>query len=201
MTHLRLPLVCSLLLSLVVAGCATTPSGSKGSSRARDYYPLAVGNSWTYRVTPAPADAPLGEVKVVSEENGFYTIDFGGHRGQIGARATSITDGTRTLLEEPLAVGHEWVAVPAPSAVERYRIVATDADVKVPAGMFRGCVQVETEQEVTSREGVKGRLVGVWSYAPGVGPIHFVQKVHVGDAPPRKNVEYTLIRYRVGGEQ
>lgn len=192
-----LPLLCTLLLVLA-AGCATTPGGSPRSARARDYYPLAVGNAWTYRVTPAPPDAPLGEVAVVSEDNGFFALSVG---GKIAARATSITDGTRTLLEEPLEVGHEWVAVPAPSAVERYRIIATDADVKVPAGMFRGCVQVQIEQDVTSREGVKGRLVGVWSYAPGVGPIHFVQKVHVGDAPPRKNVEYTLIRYRVGGER
>lgn len=201
MTHLRLPLVCSLFFALVVSSCATTPGGSKGSSRARDYYPLAVGNSWTYRVTPSPADAPLGEVKVVSEENGFFSVDFGGHQARIGARATSITDGTRTLIEEPLEVGHEWVAVPAPSTVERYRIVATNADVKVPAGMFRGCLQVETEQEVTSRDGTRGRLVGVWSYAPGVGPIHFVQKIYLGDAPPQKNVEYTLLRYRVGGER
>lgn len=201
MMQLRLPLVCTLLFALIAAGCATTPGAGKGSARARDYYPLAVGNSWTYRVTPAPPDAPLGEVKVVSEENGAFIVDFGGHQAQLGARATSISDGTRTLIEEPLEVGHAWVAVPAPSTVERYRILATDVDVKVPAGLFRGCLQVETEQEVTSREGVKGKLVGVWSYAPGVGPIHFVQKVYVGDEPPRKNVEYRLMRYRVGGER
>ncbi len=186
---------CALIV-VVAAACATTRGGAGASERARDYYPLAVGNSWTYRITPSPPDTPEGEIAIVSEQDGFFALNVG---GKLATRATSVTDGTRNLIEEPLEVGHEWVAVPAPSAVERYRIVATDADVKVPAGMFRGCVQVQIEQEVMSREGVKGRLVGVWSYAPGVGPIHFIQRVHVGDdAPARKNVEYTLVRYRVG---
>lgn len=183
---------------LLTSACATTSSAGGASERARDYYPLAVGNSWTYRITPAPPDMPQGEITIVDEQDGFYALNVG---GKIGARATSITDGTRNLIEEPLEVGHQWVAVPAPSAVERYEIVATDKDMKVPAGMFRGCVQVRIEQEVTSRDGVKGKLVGVWTYAPGVGPIHFFQNVYVGDAPPRKNIEYTLLRYRVGDEK
>lgn len=196
---MRLPLLsalCSLVLVAVIAGgCATTSDAPAGSERARDYYPLAVGNSWTYRITPAPADMPEGEIAIVAEQDGFFALNVG---GKIGARATSVSDGTRNLIEEPLQVGHTWVAVPAPSAVERYEIIATDAEVKVPAGLFRGCVQVQIEQEVTSRDGVKGRLVGVWSYAPGIGPVHFIQNVHVGEAPAHKNVEYTLVRYRVG---
>lgn len=191
---LTAPLVL-VLLSFLLGGCATTPEASPRSDRARDYYPLAVGHSWTYRITPAPPDMPEGEIAIVSEEDGFFAFNVG-HK--IGARATSITDGTRNLLEEPLEVGHAWVAVPAPSAVERYSIIANDAEVKVPAGLFRGCVKVQTEEEITRRDGVKGRLVGVWSYAPGVGPVHFIQNIHVGDAPPQKNVEYTLVRYRVG---
>lgn len=188
--------LCSLaFLAALVPACATTSEAAVRSERARDYYPLAVGRSWTYRITPAPPDMPEGEIAVVSEQDGLFALNVGGH---LGARATSITDGTRNLLEEPLEVGHSWVAVPAPSVVERYSIVAVDAEMKVPAGLFRNCVQVQIEQDVTSRDGVKGRLVGVWTYAPGVGPIHFIQNVHVGSAPARKNAEYTLVRYRTG---
>jgi hypothetical protein len=190
----RLTLLAAAVGAALLASCATTQEAAPKKHTLRDYYPLAVGNSWTYVIKPAPPDHAQATVELVSEENGFYKMSVG---GQLAARATSITDGVRDMLREPLEVGNEWVAVPDASEVERYKIVDNNADVKTPAGMFRGCVQVEMTTEIRSRDGQKGRLIGRWSYAPGIGPIHFVQTVELGEQPPRKNIEYILVGYKI----
>lgn len=193
----RLSFVASLcaVAALASSSCATTQEGpAKTAHSLKDYYPLAVGNSWTYVIKPAPPERAQATVELVSEENGFYRMNVG---GQIAARSTSVTDGVRDMLREPLEVGNEWVAVPEASEVERYKIVSTDAVVKTPAGRFRDCIKVEMTTDIRSRDGQKGRLVGRWSYAPGIGPIHFVQVVELGDQLPKKNIEYVLVGYKI----
>jgi hypothetical protein len=183
-------------LVLLAGACATTPKAKTPPSvRASDYYPLAVGNSWTYKVTPS---APDGQdemtIEILAEEAGRFTLNVG---GTLEARPTGVTDGQRYLIEEPVEVGHEWISVPAPSAVERYKIVETGVKVSLPAGTFKDCVRVSIEQELRTRDGVPGKLVGTWTFAKGIGPIHFVQDVTVGNEEPRRNIEYKLYRYHL----
>lgn len=188
-------LFCTVLFGAVLLGaCATTKEAPTPTHSIGDYYPLAVGNSWTYVIKPSPSANSQATVELVGEEQGFFKMSVG---GQLAARSTSITDGVRDMIREPLTVGAEWVAVPESSEVERYRIISTDADMKTPSGMFRGCIRVEMTTEIRSRDGQKGRLVGVWTYAPGVGPIHFVQTLEIGEELPKKNIEYVLVGYKV----
>ena len=183
---------------VVMSHCATTAEQKTRPVRAADYYPLVVGHSWTFLVTPSAPEQPQQTVEVLAEDNGWFRMSVG---PPLAARATSITDGTMDLLREPLEVGTEWVIVPSASTVLKNRIVAVDAEVKTPAGLFRDCVQVETEQQIRARDGTKGRLVGVWTYAPHLGPIHFVRRVELEGAPAKKDIEYSLVGYRVGGNE
>jgi hypothetical protein len=187
------PLLVVVVSSLLFASCATTQETASGPGlRVKDYYPLALGRSWTYRISPAMADRTEGEITVISEQDGVFSLNVG---GKLSAYATSISDGKRILLEEPLEVGHTWVAVPDPAAVERYTIVATGVEKRVPAGTFPDCVQVRIVEDVRDPAGNKGQLVGVWTYARGVGPVHFVQTVSVGGGPPQETAEYKLLQY------
>lgn len=194
MRHRAPRLVVSLLLALgLLAGCASAEVKPTRSERARDYYPLAVGNRWVFRVKPAPPGQDRQEVRILSKDaDGFFVSNVG---TRLAARSTGIFDGDRFLLEEPLETGHDWLAVPSVSTVERYRIIGTGVLINVPAGSFSDCVQVEIEQPITARDGRSGRLLGVWTYAPGVGPVHFVQRVELDGVPATTNAEYALVEF------
>jgi hypothetical protein len=180
--------------AVLAIGCGTTQEAATRSTRVADYYPLVVGHSWTFIVTPSPPDQPQQTVTVVGENNGWFEMSVG---PPLAARATSVTDGTMDLLRAPLEVGTEWVIVPSAATVLRNKIVAVDAELKTPAGLFRDCVQVQTEQDIRSREGKKGKLIGVWTYAPHIGPVHFVRRVELEGEQPKKDVEYVLVGYKL----
>lgn len=173
------------------AGAVRQAQPDPGELRAADYYPLAIGHRWRFRVRPAPAGEEEQEIALVAQDaQGFFATNLG---NRLMSRASGIFDGDRFLIEEPLRVGHTWMSVPSASTIERYRVLSTSAQVSVPAGTFTRCVQVEMAQAIRTREGNAGRLVGIWSYAPGVGPVHFVQRVEFDDGYAQVNAEYALV--------
>lgn len=183
----------------LVASCASGPQTRPEAAApltARSYYPLAVGNSWTYRASPAPEGADTRRIEILREEEGFF-VDNNEPPARLQARSTGIFDGDRFLLEDPLEVGHAWMAIPTVSAVERYEIVATDLEVQTPAGHFLRCVRVKAEQEDASRGGPPVTLVVLWTYAPGVGLVSIEQRVRVGDKPAQRSLYIELIDYEV----
>lgn len=184
----------SLVLLLPIA-CATTQEKPAPDLGVHAYYPLAVGNRWVFRITPAPPGQEEKEVRITGRDpSGFFVTNVG---TRIAHRPSGIFDGDRFLLEEPLETGHQWMAIPSVTTVERYEIIATGVRVNVPAGRFEDCVQVRIEQPIRARDGRQGKLVGVWSYAPGVGPVHFVQRVELPGLRPQKNAEYELVRFEL----
>jgi hypothetical protein len=112
-----------LCVLCVPTGCATDDGAATSQSpaqqaalKARDFYPLAVGNTWTYRSTPGDETRTIA---IVREEEGFF-IDNNTPPARLQTRSTGVYDGDRFLLEEPLEVGHKWLAVPSASEVERW---------------------------------------------------------------------------------
>lgn len=156
---------------VVVSACATTPP-ARGTGQAASFTALAVGNSWSYRVTPGP-DEPQVVTITGRDAQGYFLDDKG---GRWGLRGDSVVDGTRALLQEPIEPGATWSAVvPAgpqapvgtPGVVERYTITATDTVVTVPAGTFNGCVEVEASQRVLDpNSGKPATLLLRWTWAP-----------------------------------
>jgi hypothetical protein len=180
---LTLALACCA--AVVVSGCATTPVATRGTGQAAGFTALAVGNAWTYRVTPGP-DAPQVVTITSRDEQGYFLDDKG---GRWGLRGDSIVDGSRALLQEPIEVGATWSAVvPAspqapvgtPGVVERYTITATDAVVTVPAGTFNGCVEVEASQRVLDpNSGKPATLLLRWTWAPKTGLVRIRQSARL----------------------
>lgn len=182
----------------MILACASTPEAESSAEQtealsAKDYYPLAIGNKWTYRGEPHPEDVHIEIVKV---DDGFF-IDNNEPPSRLQPRSSGIFDGDRFLLEDPLEVGHTWMAVPSVAAVERYEIVATDLRVQTPAGSFSNCVRVKAEVPGRTPAGDKMKLIMNWTYAPRVGLVRLEQKVQLGDQPPRVGMWMELVAYEV----
>ena len=184
-----------LLLAIapaLVAGCATTTvAPTTGAVRARDLVPLAVGNTWEYRVS-ADGGGTTSAVTIVDKSADGYFIDNRGNK--LAPRSDGLFDGDRFLVQEPVEEGHAWMAVPKdqPNVVEKYRISSVSASASVPAGAFEGCVEVEAEQTVQ-----QGVMKMTWTFAPGVGLIKISQRVAPVGAPERTTMTMELVKYQV----
>ncbi len=157
-----------------LAGCATTSNVAKDDD-ATAFFPLAVGNRWTYHLSPGPAQPQQVQI-LKRDERGFYVDD---HGGLLSARSDGVFDGRRFLLQEPLVVDHSWSAQQLNQPLEHFRIAATDAVVTVPAGTFSSCIEVRGEQS-TPAGAPEGKLLMTWTYARGVGLVRFEQQVQLG---------------------
>jgi len=156
------------------AGCARAPAAPARAAAAPAnepgaYFPLAVGNSWTYLdQSPGLPEASRGAARTIRilerTKDGFFRDD---QRGELRAGPDCVRDRVRQLLCAPLEVGSRWTSTVSVSSSERYEIVATGELVATPAGTFKGCVKVRAHNRAAG--GVENVLET--TYAPGVGPI------------------------------
>ncbi|WNG37548.1 hypothetical protein F0U60_30495 [Archangium minus] len=152
-------------LVMELAACAgrqqvAAESESRPSTSLAAYYPLAVGNRWTYRVN-GRADKTV-DVEVLKEEDGYFHDNQG---GQLSVDGFGIRDRKRYLLRGPLAAGNEWTNVVSVSSTERYRILQSGVPCEAPAGSFAHCVRVEARNRVDATT----TLVNALTFAEGVG--------------------------------
>jgi hypothetical protein len=133
---------------------------SRPSESLAAYYPLAVGNRWTYRVN-GRADKTV-DVEVLKEEGGYFQDNQG---GQLTVDGFGVRDRKRYLLRGPLAQGNEWTNVVSVSSTERYRILQSGVPCEAPAGSFKHCVRVEARNRVDANT----TLVNALTFAEGVG--------------------------------
>lgn len=167
--------MCALcvLTAFVLAACATTGGDGPATAAAvadavkapagaaAKFYPLAVGNSWTYkgRLLGQPAQ---NRVTVTKKEGAVFFDDKG---GQMMNDADGLRDRKRYLLKDPLRRGASWMSVASVSSVERFEIIDTGRSVKVEAGVFDGCIVVRGKNRIDPSK----EFVTEWTYAPGVG--------------------------------
>lgn len=173
------------------AGCATT-SNATGSGEAAAYFPLAVGNRWSYRIVPGPPEPQ--QVEIVEQDAQGFFVDSRG--GRLAPRTDGVFDGRRFLLQEPLVLEKTWTAQLKNEPVERFKITATDAVVVVAAGTFSPCVVVRGEQP-TPPGAPPGKLIATWTYARDVGLIRFEQQVHLGSDAPQTTTTMELVSFEV----
>lgn len=167
------------VLAMSVSSCASLGPSSSSAPTTGDFNAFDVGTSWSYAITPGPP-APQSVSIVSRDERGFFVDDRG---GRLAPRSDGMFDGERFLLKEPLVPGAEWSAV-VRGVTERYRIVATDVQVTVPAGTFDRCVEVEGA--TPSCDPTTGRAATLrmrWIWAPHVGMVRLRQYVTVHDVP------------------
>jgi len=171
-------------------GASPRPAAASAAARtgsAADpalYYPLAVGNSWTYQVTDG-SGAHQDTIQIVGRDGPWFIDD---HRGRIRVDSEGVRDADRYLLHSPLEPGARWSAVEN-LVVQRFEVTTTDAKVETKAGGFSGCVVVRNEQPLPKNQ---GKLVTEWTYAPRVGLVQLVTQT-VGPSGARDQVRLELV--------
>ena len=145
------------------ASAAAPATAGKISDSAR-YFPLAVGNHWTYQATYL-GERSTRQVEVIAFRDGDY-VDRDGRAMRVDQEG--VRDQVRYLLHEPLSVGATWTSIVAPGAAEHYKILSVRSPCEAPAGKFPDCVEVESRAIVDPR--TPGRLlVNRVTFAAGVG--------------------------------
>ena len=182
----RLLEVKKLALLLLVCACksAPAPAPAAASDDARTYYPLAVGNSWTYDV------AGKRETITIVGRDGAWFIDD--HRGRLRYEKDGIRDSDRYLLRSPLSSGAQWTAVEN-LVVQRFEVVATDASAVTEAGTFTRCAVVRNEQPLPKG----GKFITEWKYAPKVGLVELVTRTLAASGKAQDQTRMHLVAYRV----
>jgi hypothetical protein len=128
------------------------------------YFPLAVGNHWTYEATYL-GERSTRRVELIAFRDGSY-VDRDGRA--LRADREGIRDQVRYLLHEPLTAGAVWTSVVAPGSAEHYRVVSVREPCESPAGKFKDCVEVESRTVADPKN--PGRLlVNRVTFAAGVG--------------------------------
>lgn len=173
------------------AGCAGLGGQVKPPYKPQEvaaYYPLAVGNSWTYAANVL-GDRSEQTVSIVKEDFGFFVDD---HKGRLKVDAYGLRDDKRYLLREPLEVGKSWTSVVSVQSVERSQIVEVDEPCTVPAGAFEHCLTVENR----NRQDEQHTLVMRMTFAPGVGIVR-IQTVLDNGGKLVPQSELQLTNYKV----
>ncbi len=183
----------AVLLGLSL-GCVKTAQVEElpaiAGTPAKEFYPLAVGNTWSYQVQLLGQKQEM-EVKVLKEENGVFEDSTG---NQLFADAFGVRDQKRYLLRDPVQIGTEWSNVVSVSSVEHYKIVAAGVACDCPAGQFQGCAVVESTNRI--EEGKV--LVNELTFAPKIGLIRVSTLLeNKGNKLPQSTL--VLTKYQVQG--
>ena len=179
---------------LFCSGCMKNPNVEQApeiaGTPARDFYPLAVGNTWNYQVQLLGEKQEI-EVKLLKEDNGVFEDS---NHNQLFADAFGVRDQKRYLLRDPVQQGTEWSNVVSVSSVEHYKIVSAGVACDSPAGQFQGCAVVESSNRI--EEGKV--LINELTFAPKVGLIRISTLLeNNGNKLPQSSL--VLTRYQVQG--
>ena len=190
-----------VVLAAGLLGCAHEPAPSPASAAgpaspgkipdSARYFPLAVGNHWTYDATYL-GQRSTRRVEMVAFRDGSY-VDKDGRA--LKADREGVRDQVRYLLHEPLTVGATWTSVVAPGSAEHYRILSVRSPCEVPAGKFPDCVEVESRTIVDPSK--PGRLlVNRVTFAAGVGIVRVRTALEEG-AKSAPTAELVLTSFEV----
>ena len=156
------------VLLMVIAGCShveIADTKKAATAQLEEYYPLSVGNCWTYATSFQNQSQPDLKVCIVKEDKGFF-LDNRPVPSRLRLDATGLRDGkVRYLLKAPLEEGQKWMSVADVRTVEHYQIEAVDRKVKVPAGVYKDCVVVRMEVRMSEENSMINRM----TFAPGTG--------------------------------
>ncbi len=156
-----------ILLCGVLALAACTPATravqpTRPTISAGDFYPLAIGTSWTYEVKLLGESRSIDVSTLRKNADGFVEDSTG---AQFLVDSFGVRDQKRYLLRNPIEAGTRWTNVVSVSSIENYEIIAAGQPCEAPAGKWEGCVIVESRNRV--EEGTA--LVNEMTFAPGVG--------------------------------
>ncbi len=176
----------AVVLALFAAACAGGAKQVRESPGAdlSAYYPLQVGNTWTYQVGLL-GETTTQQVKILGQEGGVFVDNKG---GRLSVDTFGVRDDKRYLLRGPLEAGTQWTNVVSVSSIERYRILDAGFNCSAPAGRFENCVRVEGRNRVDANT----TLINELTFAPGVGLVTIETAAEVkGQRIPQAKLELT----------
>lgn len=159
----------------------------KGGPSPAAYFPLAVGNEWTYAVTTA-GQTQQETIHIVGRDGPWFLDD---QRGRLRIEADGVRDGDRYLLRAPLVAGSTWTAVDN-LVVQQFELAAVDVTLVTPSGKFEHCVVVRNDQPLPN----SARFVTEWTYAPGVGLVA-LRTFTSAQGREKTQTSLTLVSYRL----
>lgn len=190
-----------------------TQSKKENTLRIQDYFPLRVGDKWTYNIQYSfTKKIKQWQVRMVRKKGRlFYDSDKPPQQYEYdayGLRTQKVLDGQknyewckrkefglcaqrRYLLKYPLEVGNRWMSVIGVTKVERYMIMSVSHTVRTPAGAYDNCIVVRSRED----QGRLGILENRLYFAPQVGLIKIVtvKETRAGRRIPQWTLE--LISY------
>lgn len=183
---------------LALAGCKKRIENPdevrKGSTPAEEYYPLAVGNSWTYQSKYLGQEQQLS-ISITDKRDGYF--QFSDPNTRLMTDAWGVRDEKRYLLRDPVTVGEEWSTIVSVSSMERYRIIEAGQICNVPAGTFQNCVRVEGRNRVDK----KATLVNEMTFAQGVGVVRIKTLIETADGQKIPQAQMELTNYELKGQK
>ena len=126
------------------------------------FFPLEDGHLYNYATSEGPDTGMMvAKVKRTDATHGELRLSNRSDRFVYSAQGVAYETSGIFVLKEPLEVGTTWPGEHGGSV----RIESVNADVKVPAGTYTGCVRTIEEN---------GRMPGakyVTSFCPGIGMV------------------------------
>jgi hypothetical protein len=179
----------AVCVALLLCACKSGPQTAGGASGedATRYYPLAVGNSWTYSFRGSGRQETI---KIIGQDGPWFIDD---HRGRLRYEKDGVRDADRYLLRTPLSVGAKWTAVEN-LVVQRFEVVSMDGSAVTHAGTFTNCAVVRNEQPL--KQG--GKFVTEWTYARKVGLVLLVTSTLDAQGRQQEQTRMQLVAYRGG---
>ena len=176
------------ILAAAAIGCAHAPQVAKPTFHAADYYPLALGNTWTYKgeMLGQPGEQT---VEIEGETGGYFRDN---QHGAVKVDEGGVRDENRYLLRDPIRTGTEWKSTVSVSTLERYRIADGDFPCEVPAGSFAHCVRVESRNRTA-----QATLVNELTFAPHVGIVRIETYAELAGGQRIPQVKLELTRFSV----
>ncbi len=176
-----------IVFAALLCACKSGPQSTSGAGEdAARYYPLAVGNSWTYLVRGADRRETI---QIVGRDGPWFIDD---HRGRLRYEQDGVRDADRYLLRSPLAAGAKWTAVEN-LVVQHFEVTSVDASAVTQAGTFTHCAVVRNEQPIKSG----GKFVTEWTYAPNVGMVQLVTSTLDAKGRQTEQTRLQLVAYRI----
>jgi hypothetical protein len=159
----------------------------KGGPSPAIFFPLAVGNEWTYTVS-AGGQTQQETIHIVGRDGNWFLDD---QRGRLRIEEDGVRDRDRYLLRAPIAPGASWTSVDN-LVVQKFALAGTDVTLATPAGHFEHCVVVRNDQPLPGG----ARFVTEWTYAPGIGLVA-LRTYTSTQGKEKTQTSLTLVAYRL----
>lgn len=166
------------------------PRDSLGARAPSLFWPLNLGNTWTYSRRFLGETGSLTVSIAKRGEDDSYVDSTG---SKLWVTPFGVRDATRYLLRSPLEKGEHWRAQTGPETTEFFEVIEDDAQITVPAGHFEHCLIVRS----TTRLPAGARMLNVAAYAPQVGLVRNETLVENNQKRQASQVLLELVSYQI----